>query len=211
MKCVSTTVKTCSGKFQWILLILSLEDSKFLYKILKVTIFLIMFCITEIFLYCFIVRFYQLLFWKPDTYHIQKVWNRDKYHIIWSAKNLIKNSKKELLSIYLNRNQKLELEIIFFMYQYICLAIVIELEPSLHSLAISKWHNWQLDKNYIYIYIYILLWLAKKYSFLYQKMYFHHYFCFLSHPKHISLTIICKTRSITFPKTATSALYYFKS
>ena len=104
MKCVSTTVKTCSGKFQWILLILSLEDSKFLYKILKVTIFLIMFFITEIFLYCFIVRFYQLLFWKPDTYHIQELWNRDKYHIIWSAKNLIKNTQKRTIE-YISQPQ----------------------------------------------------------------------------------------------------------
>ena len=130
MKCVSTTVKICSGKFQWVLLILILEDNKFLYKVLRVIIFLIMFFITNIFLYSFIVRCYYLLFWKPDTYHIQKVWNRGKYHIIWRAKNLIKNARKELVGIYLNYFQKLRLEIIFFMQQYICLVIVTKLEPS---------------------------------------------------------------------------------
>ena len=138
------------------------------------------------------------------------MWNRDKYHIIWSAKNLIKNTKKRTIE-YISQAQSKAWTWNYIFHVPVHLPSNCYQTRTQSPLSCNKQMTQLAIRQKLYIYIYILLWLAKKYSFLYQKMYFHHYFCFLSRPKHISLTIICKTRSITFPKTTTSALYYFKS
>ena len=125
-------------------------------------------------------------------------------------KILSKTQKKELLSIHLNCNQKLQLEIIFFMYQYICLVIVTKLEPSLHSLAISKWHNWQLDKNYIYIYFIVI---SKKIFFFIAKNVLSSLFLLFISSKNYDFSIILfqkLTISLKFIRITTPYMFWQK-
>ena len=92
------------------------------------------------------------------------MWNRDKYHIIWRAKNLIKNAKKRT-SEYISQPQSKASTWNYIFHVTVHLpSNCYQLEPSLHSLPISKWHNLQLDKNYIFLIV-----ISKKIFFVIAK------------------------------------------